>query len=195
MADADSARPSKPRTIKRYSNRKLYDTGASRYVTLREIEALIRSGEDVRIIDYSTHEDLTNVTLAQILLEQEKSGGGRLLPSAIRELIHGSGERFIASIRESPMVRLIRRNEASTEGEADDSPPSPSGAAKRVADAIEHGRGALDELQKRIDERVRTVLQNLAPWVQLEAEVRRLSERVEALERALRGGQGRGNTE
>ena len=60
------------RTIKRYANRKLYDTTQSCYVTLDEISELVKDGEDVHIVDNATSEDLTAVTLAQILLEEEK---------------------------------------------------------------------------------------------------------------------------
>jgi len=55
--------------IKRYSNRKLYDTQESRYVTLEELEEMIRAGKELQVLDAATGEDLTSVTLAQILLE------------------------------------------------------------------------------------------------------------------------------
>lgn len=58
--------------IKKYSNRKLYDLNRSRYITLEEIAELIREGKGVKIVDADTQEDLTNVTLVQILLEAEK---------------------------------------------------------------------------------------------------------------------------
>ena len=60
------------RVIKRYANRKLYDTQHSRYVTLEQISDMIREGDDVQIIDNKTKEDLTSVTLAQIIFEEEK---------------------------------------------------------------------------------------------------------------------------
>ena len=62
----------KTRIVKRYQNRKLYDTSASRYVTLDDIATLIREGEDVQVIDNQNQEDLTSVTLTQIIFEQEK---------------------------------------------------------------------------------------------------------------------------
>lgn len=61
-------------TIKRYSNRKLYDVARKRYVKLDEIAALVCGGEEVRVVDNVTHDDLTSVTLAQILLERERRG-------------------------------------------------------------------------------------------------------------------------
>ena len=61
-----------PRVIKRYANRKLYDTSRSCYITLEEIAELLRTGEEIRIIDNKSKEDLTSVTMAQILVEEEK---------------------------------------------------------------------------------------------------------------------------
>ena len=58
--------------IRKYSNRKLYDLNRSRYITLEEIGDLIRQGGRVKIVDAETQEDLTNITLVQILLEEEK---------------------------------------------------------------------------------------------------------------------------
>ena len=57
------------RLIKRYGNRKMYDTKASRYVTLDGVTELVRAGEDLRIIDNDSGEDLTAVTFAQIIYE------------------------------------------------------------------------------------------------------------------------------
>ena len=67
------------RVIKRYSNRKLYDTAAKRYVTLDGIAELIRQGAEVRVIDHATGDDMTAQIQAQIIFEEEKRGGG-LLP-------------------------------------------------------------------------------------------------------------------
>ena len=64
--------PLSRRVIKRYSNRKLYDTKDSRYVTLLQIAEMVRGGEEVQIIDNNTKEDLTEVTLAQIIYEEKK---------------------------------------------------------------------------------------------------------------------------
>jgi polyhydroxyalkanoate synthesis repressor PhaR len=62
------------RTIKRYSNRKLYDTTDSRYVTLQEVAALVRRGEELRVMEHDTQQDLTAATFAQILFEEERKG-------------------------------------------------------------------------------------------------------------------------
>ncbi|MFL7837936.1 MAG: polyhydroxyalkanoate synthesis regulator DNA-binding domain-containing protein [Candidatus Promineifilaceae bacterium] len=79
-------------TIKRYPNRKLYDTEAKRYITLDGIAELIREGEEVTIIDHKTNEDLTAVTLTQIIFEQEKKQSGFLPKSVLTGLVRTGGD-------------------------------------------------------------------------------------------------------
>jgi polyhydroxyalkanoate synthesis repressor PhaR len=80
------------RVIKRYANRKLYDTQRSRYVTLDQIADMIRCGEDVKIVDNNSKEDLTSVTLAQIIFEEEKKRKSFLPLAAMRNIIQSGGE-------------------------------------------------------------------------------------------------------
>src|SRR5882724_8688664 len=76
--------------IKRYSNRKLYDTQESRYVTLEEIEEMIRAGKEIAVVDAASGEDLTSVTLAQIILENERNHRAALPTAFLHQLIkHG----------------------------------------------------------------------------------------------------------
>ncbi len=76
--------------IKRYSNRKLYDTQESRYVTLEEIEEMIRAGKEISVVDAASGEDLTSVTLTQIILENERAHRGSLPTGFLHQLIkHG----------------------------------------------------------------------------------------------------------
>ncbi len=86
--------------IKRYPNRKLYDTDAKRYITLDGIAELIRNGEEVIVIDHQTEEDLTAVTLTQIIFEQEKKKGGFLPTSVLTGLVQ-SGGSTLNSLRRS----------------------------------------------------------------------------------------------
>ena len=76
------------RTIKRYANRKLYDTRDSRYVTLDHIAAMVRAGDDVRVVDNTTRADLTTATLAQSIFEEEKKTP-RLSVAGLRKIIQG----------------------------------------------------------------------------------------------------------
>src|SRR5688572_5281809 len=85
---------SEARIIKRYANRKLYDTQHSRYVTLDQISEMIRAGDDVKIVDNKSKEDLTSVTLAQIIFEEEKRQRSFLPLTAMRNIIQNGGESF-----------------------------------------------------------------------------------------------------
>ncbi len=79
-----------PILIKRYANRKLYDQSRSRYVTLEELEELIRQGREIRVVDAVSGEDLTALTLAQIILENQRERRSALPTSFLHQLIkHG----------------------------------------------------------------------------------------------------------
>jgi len=76
--------------IKRYANRKLYDQSRSRYVTLEELEELIRHGREIRVVDAVSGEDITRLTLAQIILENERDRRSSLPAAFLHQLIkHG----------------------------------------------------------------------------------------------------------
>lgn len=78
--------------IKRYPNRKLYDTETKQYITLEGIAALIRERKDVQVLDYGTGEDLTALTLSQIIFEQQKKHDGFLPHSVLTGLIRAGGD-------------------------------------------------------------------------------------------------------
>lgn len=78
--------------IKKYGNRRLYDTGASRYINLDDIAALIREGRDVKVVDARSGQDLTRVTLTQIITEDAKQKPTGLPLELLRQLIVASDE-------------------------------------------------------------------------------------------------------
>lgn len=81
--------------IKKYANRRLYDTGRSSYVTLDDLCQMIKEGYDFVVHDAKTGEDLTRSVLAQIIVEQEAKGGQNLLPvSFMRQLIGFYGDNM-----------------------------------------------------------------------------------------------------
>ncbi len=82
--------------IKRYQNRKLYDTVAKQYITLEGIAELVRLGTDIQVVDNTSGEDLTAFTLTQIILSQEKRRDGLLNHSFLAELIRTRGEKISA---------------------------------------------------------------------------------------------------
>ncbi|MEZ5936893.1 MAG: polyhydroxyalkanoate synthesis repressor PhaR [Hyphomonadaceae bacterium] len=83
-----------PIIIKKYANRRLYDTSTSAYVTLEHLSALVREGKDFAVQDAKTGEDLTRTVLAQIIFEQENRKEGVLPVSFLRQLIQFYGDSF-----------------------------------------------------------------------------------------------------
>ena len=192
----DSSPPGPRRIIKRYSNRKLYDTKGSSYVTLLQIAEMIREGEDVQIIDNATKEDKTDVTLALIISEELRNKPRGIPLSTLKALIRNKGERILTQLREGPIGKLMpvkEGEEGSVTGStppAAVSPASPvSSVPPREEDEMSQGkegkgfRATLEQWQSTIDERIRAVLPNFAAFRELELEVKRLSERLEHLER------------
>ncbi len=84
----------RPVLIKKYGNRRLYDTAESRYVTLEELAEKVRAGTDVRVLDAKTSEDLTQATLAQIILESRR--GAALLPIPLLMQLIRLGDEALA---------------------------------------------------------------------------------------------------
>jgi polyhydroxyalkanoate synthesis repressor PhaR len=82
-----------PVTIKKYANRRLYNTGTSTYVTLEDLAAMVKEGEDFIVYDAKTGDDITRSVLAQIIFEQENKEGQSLLPiTFLRQLIRFYGD-------------------------------------------------------------------------------------------------------
>jgi len=87
------ANPGEPITIKKYANRRLYNTGTSTYVTLEDLATMVKDGENFVVYDAKTNEDITRSVLAQIIFEQEGKEGQSLLPATfLRQLIRFYGD-------------------------------------------------------------------------------------------------------
>ena len=87
------AKSEQPTTIKKYANRRLYNTGTSTYVTLEDLAAMVKEGEDFLVYDAKTGDDITSSVLAQIIFEQENKAGQNLLPTTfLRQLIRFYGD-------------------------------------------------------------------------------------------------------
>jgi polyhydroxyalkanoate synthesis repressor PhaR len=186
----ESAPVAERRVIKRYSNRKLYDTKDSRYVTLLQIAEMIRANEDVQIIDNATKEDKTDVTLALIISEELRTKPRGIPLSTLKALIRNKGERILTQLREGPIGKLMpvpgKEGEEAGAGSSVSSIP-PSREEDEMSQSKE-GRGlraTLEQWQSTIDERIRAVLPTFAAFRDLEQEVKRLSERLESLEKNL----------
>ena len=85
-------RPNEPVTIKKYANRRLYNTGTSTYVTLEDLAMMVKNGEDFVVYDAKTGEDITRSVLTQIIFEQESKGQNLLPINFLRQIIRFYGD-------------------------------------------------------------------------------------------------------
>lgn len=178
------------RVIKRYSNRKLYDTRDSKYVTLQQIGEMVRAGEEVQIIDNKTKEDKTEVTLALILSEDLKSQPRSVPLAALRDLIQERGGRLLNQLKEGTLGRFIPGSAPqgpvpAAEAKPAEKPPEPVVETEELK--VDDKKA--EEKKGRLSELMETSLSSLVPtaksFAELRDEVQRLSQRVEALEQAL----------
>lgn len=139
-------------TIKRYPNRKLYDTEAKRYVTLDSIALMIQQGRDVQVIDHETGEDLTNLTLSQIIFEQEKKGSGLLPRSLLTNLVRAGNDTF-DQVRRT----LLGGSEGAGVSVVEPAEPSPIQRLDDIVQDVLHSLNVptqrdLKQLQTQLDE-------------------------------------------
>ena len=191
------------RIIKRYANRKLYDTEHSRYVTLDQISEMIRNGDDVKIVDNKTKEDLTTVTLAQIIFEEEKKQRSFLPLGAMRNIIQSGGEWFAEAQRRVQSILPGKKREdgdsAASPSASDADPVAADGSPLPVDEAmvkkrslaslrewVDHSKNRLDEWQKQVDSKIRTAIEGISPFSAVNKDVRALADRIADLEAKLR---------
>jgi len=105
------AKTSEPTTIKKYANRRLYNTGTSTYVTLEDLGTMLKAGEDFVVFDAKTNEDITRQVLTQIIFEQEGKGQNLLPITFLRQLIRFYGDSMqslVPSFLEFSIENLAR---------------------------------------------------------------------------------------
>jgi len=178
------------RVIKRYTNRKLYDTDQSRYVTLDDIAKLIRSNEEVRVIDNETQDDLTAVTFAQIILEEEKRKTNLVSVPFLRKLIH-SGEAAVQDFSDSAKRAFDQLGDLT--GRAGGRVREVVEEGGRAIDgALDDGRGFIDDLlalpQRRLDalqDVARKQVDRIRHSPALQREIERLEKSIHSIEQML----------
>lgn len=165
--------------IKKYANRRLYNTGTSSYITLDDIAAMVRDETDFAVLDAKTGEDITHQILTQIILDQESSGKQQMLPvSFLRDLIGMYGnsmqamipgylEASMASFRKNreelsaawqkgltanPFARIAETNMAMMRAAAEAFLPGSKPAAPAKDDDLAKLRAQMAEMQKKLDQ-------------------------------------------
>ena len=142
--------------VKKYSNRKLYDTFTRRYVTLDVIADLLRRGDEVRVVDRASGQDITAVTLSQILLDMERHRRSPIPEPLLVDLVKERGEQLIGMLRSSlTLPRELRQRTAAS----------------------------AQQIETRVDEALVAGLHNLN--IASRDEVQELADRIDALVRRL----------
>ncbi len=175
--------------IKRYPNRKLYNTETKQYITLNEIATLIREGQDIQVLDHESGQDLTTLILSQIILEQEKRHSGFLPRNVLSELVRAGGsrvskiQRALASTLDwwgefdhelrRRFERLVERGEMSAE--------EASALVRKLSPA--EGEETAKTLTENIEDRLAAVLE--ARGIPSRAELQTLAEQLDALTRQI----------
>jgi polyhydroxyalkanoate synthesis repressor PhaR len=178
--------------IKRYANRKLYNTDTSRYITLKGIAELIETGEDVRVVDNETGEDITSVALSQILVDSERES--RSVPKTLlSDLIQRSGDALYGALRRgvgdaSEGIEEIQRNVRRLIRSRDED-------GHRLSDWIAYATPDVDRVIQNAVERVFKLLDlpRRSDIDALNQNLQRVAEAVERLE-ASRRPQSSGST-
>ena len=188
--------------IKRYANRKLYNTDSSRYITLKGIGELIERGEDVRVMDNETGEDITSISLSQILVDSERRDRG-VPRTMLSDLIQKSGDALYGALKKGvgdaqdgieELQRNVRRAVRAREedagrfrdaiGEArNEWESNVQGAVEKVFQALDLPRRKdIDALNANL-ERVATALEKLDLRTESPAERKRPEPQIRAAER------------
>jgi polyhydroxyalkanoate synthesis repressor PhaR len=185
-APAETPGEREPKVIKRYTNRKLYDTVESRYVTLEEIAAMIKAGAEVKIVDNRTKEDLTSVTLAQIIFEEEKKTskvGLETLRGLIRQggevaqrLVEGTGAELRGRVEAVRAAATQRVQSFIQTGQQ---------TGDRAKELVQASQEAVSALQRKVDERVRAAMEGMSSLGEVKRSLDDLSRRIEGLEKKL----------
>jgi polyhydroxyalkanoate synthesis regulator phasin len=163
---------------------------------------MIRNGDDVKIVDNKTKEDLTTVTLAQIIFEEEKKQRSFLPLAAMRNIIQSGGQWFAEAQRRVQSILPIKRRD--DHGTDDDSAPPEESQGDGVHDEetahknalvslrewVDHSKHRLEDWQKQVDSRIRGAIdgisQTISPWAGVNKDVRALADRIAELEQKLR---------
>ena len=161
--------------VTRYANRKLYHSEAARYVTLEDIAAMVRAGEDLRVVDHASGRDITTLVLMQVVFEQEKRLG-ELLPQAVLTRLLQEGEETVTSLR----ARLLAAFDPDRHLEEE--------IRRRMQRLVQRGEMPAEEGARLVERLIADrPLPGPVPVPEAEPEVQALLRQVAALEQELAG--------
>ena len=186
--------------IKRYANRKLYDTESSRYITLKGISELLDAGKEVRVIDNETGEDITSVALSQILVDSERSNESPS-PTLISQIFGRGGDALYGALRRGVdeanenleelgerVRRMVGSDETGEQREPEDATQAnATGSRTGIGNWFQHGQADLEQLIQNAVEKVFRVLDlpRRSDVDELNRNLERVAQAIETLEKAF----------
>jgi len=182
-----------PRVIKRYANRKLYDSVESRYVTLEQVGTMVKAGIEVQIIDNRSKEDITGPTLARLVMNEEKAKNSSLPISTLRQLVQSGGELLSKRVTK-PVSNLkgeAEKTVSNLKGEAEKTVSNLKGEAeKTVATFREDVEKGLNKLLSKEREGAEAIRQGARDWLEgaqnrLDEANRHLDEKISEMRAAI----------
>lgn len=199
------------KVVKRYANRKLYDTERSCYVTLDDIAAMIKAGEDVQVVDNKSGEDLTTVTFAQIIFESEKKNSVMPL-SLLRGLIQDGGDAISHFYRDQVdqvrakaqdirsateklqkdvenrienVSRVFKKGEPGAEGANDAAPMTAEERHNVISELLNRSQKTFEEIQRNIDQAVKAPVGAVSRYASIGREMDEIRAKLSDLESRL----------
>lgn len=169
------------RVIKKYPNRKFYDTWNSSYVTLEDIANMVKRGYDIKVIDNKSGEDITPIILSQLFFEEGKKRKATLPINVLKKLIMG-GEDSITQF----FSRLTQSSIQSIKDKSDKFIDSTDDGLAKMKDMLLSTQKMLDDFQKRVDQKTKDFLERLALAPSQVREIEMLQQKVEDLEEKIK---------
>ena len=174
--------------IKRYANRKLYDTRASRYITLSQISKLLEAGEMVQILDRESGEDITQMTLAQVFVDNRRRRPGAPPIDGLKDAFQTASQQVRRQIAD-PVSNIKQSFEQSVNRLLKTGEERANETRDVFQTWVSEQTQLFEETQRRLEERLRAVSSRMEDYRglrdqvdELQAQVRVLSKRVESLE-------------
>lgn len=179
------------RIIKKYQNRKLYDTKTSQYVTLEDIARLIKTGEEVQVVDNQTKSDVTAIILTQILYDQEKYKKSIMPITMLKNMVQsGSGSVYefmqkfvsqnVSNIHNAKVEAERYIDRLVVQGEL-----SKAEGKNLIKELINSAQRGVDEIQNKIDERIKSALTKMKKVSELQTNISHLHQKLDTIERRV----------
>ncbi|MCB0309171.1 MAG: polyhydroxyalkanoate synthesis regulator DNA-binding domain-containing protein [Bdellovibrionales bacterium] len=179
--------PKPVRIIKKYQNRKLYDTQDSCYITLEDIAAMVRKNEEVKVIDNKTKGDVTSIILTQILVDQEKAAKSILPLSLLKDIIRKGQGSLFEFIQQYVILGLTTEQERREEAERYVTKLVARGEiskndAKNLIKEVTDSHTDQSDFDQWVGQRVTNTLRDTTKFGEIETTIRQLNEKLERLE-------------